>query len=171
MYFLAGLTNIGYAKTKKDVLAIVSQVAESKGLTNCPVSHGWWESFRKRHPHLVLKTDEKLSYFQFVSTNQDVIDRYLDLLRDTLSNNKLLDRPAQIFNCDETGMLLDQAQPYVVAAKGQNHQLTVVTGSKKQITVLVCANTSGNALPPLVIFARKAQNPEFTSGEVPGTMY
>ena len=171
VYFLVGSANVGYAKTKKDVLAIVSRVAESKGLTNCPVSHGWWESFRKRHPHLTLRTAEKLSYSRYVSTNQDIIDRYFDLLRDTLSDNKLLDRPAQIFNCDETGMPLDQAQPYVVAAKGQKHPRTVVTGSKKQITVLACANASGNALPPLVIFARKALNPELTRGEVPGTMY
>ena len=68
-------------------------------------------------------------------------------------------------------MPLDQAQPYVVAAKGQKHPRTVVTGSKKQITVLACANASGNALPPLVIFACKALNPELTHGEVPGTMY
>ena len=40
VYFLVGSANVGYAKTKKDVLAIVSRVAESKGLTNCPVSHG-----------------------------------------------------------------------------------------------------------------------------------
>lgn len=149
----------------------VSRVAESKGLTNCPVSHGWWESFRKRHPHLTLRTAEKLSYARYVSTNQDIIDKYFDLLKHTLSDNKLLDRPAQIFNCDETGMLLDQTPRYVVAAKGQKHPRAVVTGSRKQITVLACANAAGNALPPLVIFARKALNPELTRGEVPGTMY
>ena len=171
VYFLVGSANVGYAKTKKDVLAIVSRVAESKGLTNCPVSHGWWESFRKRHPHLALRTAEKLSYARYVSTDPDIIDKYFDLLKDTLSDNKRLDRPAQIFNCDETGLPLDQTPPYVIAAKGQKHPRTVVAGSKKQITVLACANAAGNALPPLVIFARKALNPQLTHGEVPGTMY
>ena len=171
VYFLVGSANVGYAKTKKDVLAIVSRVAESKGLTNCPVSHGWWESFRKRHPHLTLRTAEKLSYARYVSTDPDIIDKYFDLLKDTLSDNKLLDRPAQIFNCDETGLPLDLTPPYVIAAKGQKHPRTVVAGSKKQITVLACANAAGNALPPLVIFARKALNPQLTHGDVPGTMY
>ena len=170
VYFLVGSANVGYAKTKKDDLAIVSRVTESKGLTNCPVSHRWWESFCKRHPHLTLRTAE-LSYARYLSTNQDIIDKYFDLLKHTLSDNKLLDRPAQIFNCDETGMPLDQTPPYIVAAKGQKHPRAVVTGSRKQITVLACANAAGNALSPLVIFARKALNPELTRGEVPGTMY
>ena len=114
---------------------------------------------------------EKLSYAHYVSTDPDIINQYFDLLKDTLMNNKLLDRPAQIFNCDETGLPLDQTPTYVVAAKGQTHPRSVVTGTKKQITVLACANAAGNVLPPLVIFARKALNPDLTRGEVPGTMY
>ena len=171
VHFLVGSANVGYAKTKKDVLAIVSRVVEAKGVAKSPVSHGWWESFRKRHPHLTLRIAEKLSYARYVSTDPDVINQYFDLLKHTLTDNKLLDRPAQIFNCDETGLPLDQTPLYVVAAKGQKHPRSVVASTKKQITVLACANAAGNVLPPLVIFARKALNPELTHGEVPGTMY
>ena len=171
VHFLVGSASVGYAKTKKDVLAIVSRIIEAKGGAKSTVSHGWWESFRKRHPNLTLRTAEKLSYARYVSTDPDIINQYFDLLKDTLMNNKLLDRPAQIFNCDETGLPLDQTPTYVVAAKGQTHPRSVVTGTKKQITVLACANAAGNVLPPLVIFARKALNPDLTRGEVPGTMY
>ena len=52
-WFIFGLgPNVGYARTKKDVLAIVSRVVEAKGMAKCPVTHGWWDSFRRRHPHL-----------------------------------------------------------------------------------------------------------------------
>ena len=46
-----------------------------------------------------------------------------------------------------------------------------MSGVKKQITVIACANAAGNVIPPLVLFSRKALNPQLTIGEVPGTMY
>ena len=171
VHFLVGSANVGYARTKKDVLAIVGRVAEAKGIAKGVVSNGWWESFRKRHPHLTLRTAEKLSYSRYVATNVTVINHYFDLLKVTLADNHLHDKPAQIFNCDETGLPLDQTPALVVAARGQKHPRAVTTGSKKQITVLACANAAGYALPPLVIFSRKALNPELTVGEIPGTMY
>ena len=51
----AELVHFLYARTKKDILAIVDRIVEAKGLKRCPVSHGWWDSFRKRHPHLTLR--------------------------------------------------------------------------------------------------------------------
>ena len=67
VHFLAGSASMGYAKTKKDVLAFVNRVIESKGFSP-PVSNGWWESFKKRHPQLTLRTVEKISYTCFVAT-------------------------------------------------------------------------------------------------------
>ena len=55
--------------------------------------------------------------------------------------------------------------------KGQGHPCLVSAGNKKQIMVLACASAAGYTLPPLVIFSRKALNPNLTVGEVPGTMY
>ena len=67
-----GSAKVGYARTKKDVLAIVDRVVEAKGLEKSPVSHGWWDSFRKHHPHLTLRTVEKLSYARYVSTDPTI---------------------------------------------------------------------------------------------------
>ena len=93
------------------------------------------------------------------------------MLKDTLTDNRLLDRPSQRFNCDETGLPLEHTPSFAVAVKGQKHPRSITTGSKKQITVLACANAAEYATPPLVILSRKALNPELTFGEVPGTMY
>ena len=171
VHFLTGSALMGYARTKKDVMAIADQIIERKGIKKCPVSNGWWESFRKRHPHLTLRTVEKLSYARFIATDQRVIDQYFDLLKDTLTNNKLLDRPSQIFNCDETGLPLQHSFSSVVGVKGQKHPRSITTGTKKHISVLACANAGGYVLPQLVIFSRKGLSPELTKGEVPSTMY
>ena len=94
-----------------------------------------------------------------------------NLLEMTLEDNDLIDRPAHIFNMDETGVPLDPKAPFIVAGRGQRHPSYLSGGSKSQITVLSCCNAAGYTIPPFVIFDRKALKPELTLGEVPGTMY
>lgn len=168
--FLLGAASMGYARTKKEVLAIVEELVASKG-KSVHVSNGWWESFKSRHPSLSLRSAEKLSYSRFVATDPTIIANYFDLLQQTLEEYDLFDSPAQIWNCDETGLPLDHKPPHVIAIKGQKHPRTVTTGNKKQITVLACTSAAGRCIPPLVIFRRKALNDALIEGEVPNTMY
>jgi len=88
-----------------------------------------------------------------------------------LSQNGLLNEPAQIFNCDESGFPLDHKPGKVISAKGSKSINLTTSGDKAQITVLACACASGYVLPPLIIFDRKRLKPEHTKGEIPGTIY
>ena len=133
--FLCGCAKMGYARTKKDVLAIVEEILASKG-RQVHVSSGWWEAFKQRHPYLTLRTVEKLSYARAVASDPNVIDQYYDLLEQTLVENGLLDSPSQIFNCDETGLPREHTPSSVVAVKGQKHARAVTSGNKKHPGVL-----------------------------------
>lgn len=114
---------------------------------------------------------EKLSYARTVATDPIVINHYFDLLVKSLYENDLLECPSQIFNCDETGLPLEHTPSSVIGIRGQKHPWALTSGDKKQITVLGCVNAAGNAIPPLVIHARKTLNPLLTVNEVPSTMY
>ena len=160
----------GFARTKKDVLAIVEEILASK-VRQVHVSIAWWEAFKQRHPYLTLRTVEKLSYARAVASDPNVIDQYFDLLEQTLVENGLLNSPSQIFNCDETGLPLEHTPSSVVAVKGQKHARAVTSGNKKRISVLACCSAAGYMLPPLVIYERKVLNPDLTVGDVPGTCY
>lgn len=70
VHFLCKAASLGYARTKKEVLAIVEELVSAKG-KEIHVSNGWWESFRRRHPILTLRSAEKLSYARLVATNPD----------------------------------------------------------------------------------------------------
>ena len=104
-----------------------------------------------------------------IGSNPSIIARYFDLLEQTLIDNELHDKP-QIFNLDETGMPLYPSPPRVVAGRGTKHPSAPASGDKSQITVLGCCSAAGYALPPFVIFDRLTLRPEFTTGEVPGTI-
>jgi hypothetical protein len=100
-----------------------------------------------------------------------ILENYFDLLEDTLVKNDLLHKPCAIFNVDETGMPLDPPSLKIVAPRGVKHSQMVSSGDKSQITVVGCCSAAGVVLPPMIIFDRKNLRPEYTEGEVPGTVY
>ena len=119
------------------------------------VSLGWWTAFRRRHPHLAMRTAESVSYARSIRTRPEVICRYFDLLEKTLIENELLHQPCNIYNMDETGMPLDPIAPKVLVKKGIKHPVSATTGDKSQITVVSCCNATSYAIPPMVIFDKK----------------
>ena len=173
--FLLGCAEVGYPKTVKEVRVMVGKIIAKKqhqdiGST-APVSHGWWEKFQKRHQELSLRSSETLSQRRAVAMNPAVLNKYFDLLEDTVKGNDLHKRPALIFNCDESGFPLVHRPGKRIAGKGQKHVLTVTSDSKSRVTVLACVNAAGYAIPPLVIYARANLTKLLYQGEIPGTMY
>jgi len=51
--------------------------------------------------------------------DREVLENYFSLLKSTLEENELMDKPSQIYNLDESGVLLDHRLPYVLTKKGQ----------------------------------------------------
>jgi len=50
--FLGGCASIGYARTRKQVIALIEAIVTQKRGTETKVRNGLWESFQKRHPEL-----------------------------------------------------------------------------------------------------------------------
>ena len=93
-----------------------------------------------------------------------------------------MDKPAQIYNCDESGMPLEHKLPKTIAAKGTKKVRQRSSGNKTQknskknlkktqIIVLACASAAGVAMPPMVVFAGKNFNHALSEGEIPTTLY
>ena len=168
--FLARCADMGYAHSLPQVLALAQQIVDHKGI-NTMVTRGWWKRFCQRNPQLSHRTAVPLSVARAVATDEHVIDRYFEMLTDTLSNNGLMHKPMQLYNCDETGMPFGAYHHKVVAQAGPNPTCITSNSSKSQVTVLACVSATGVAMPPFVIFQRKTMNQELTIGEIPGTLY
>ncbi len=166
--FLIGCAKVGYPRSRKEVIALVQAALEAKGKSDINVSSGWWESFKKRHSELTLRSPEQLSNVRSRCCSKEVFENYFDLLETTMQENDLTDKPVLIFNCGETGMPLDPKPPKAVFQKGVKHPRTVTTGNKTQIA---CCNAAGAVIPPFVIYDRKTLKHEMYDNEVPGTMY
>ena len=170
--FLLNCSKMGYGKTRGQVLKTVEVIAKEKEMKfEGSVTDGWWRRFLKRWPNLALRKGDPFSHARIQMTSRDVFEKYFDLLKDTLQKHLLFDKPSQVYNCDESGMPFEHKMPRTIAEKGVKKVRQHSSGNKTQVSVLACVNATGQAIPPMVIFAGKNFNHDLADGEVPGTLY
>ena len=170
--FLVNCSKMGYGKTRGQVLKTVEVIAKEKEMKfEGSVTDGWWRHFLKRWPNLALRKGDPYSHARIQMTSRDVFEKYFDLLKDTLLKHLLFDKPSQVYNCDESGMPLEHKMPRTIAEKGVKKVRQHSSGNKTQVSVLACVNATGQAIPPMVIFAGKNFNHDLADGEVPGTLH
>jgi len=92
---------------------------------------------------------------------QQELDNYYTTLRNTFTENNLMDKPGQIYNVDESGMPIDNPEK----DKGNT------SGNKSLIITVACINAIGQTIPSFINFDAKNLNMEWTREEVPGTTY
>ena len=155
--------NVGYAKTCKEVKAIVGNIAREKQiLRSRVVTDGWWRRFMARQPQLALHHGYATAQVWMESTNRVAIEEYFNLLESTLQQYNLADNPAQIYNMDG----LACPPPNVIAKRGQKKVRSHVSGRKEQITVIGYSNAVGQSIPAMIIFEGKYLNHQWTVGGV-----
>ena len=86
--WIAGCTEIGYAKSVQEIRAVVGAIVSNKLGLDSPiiVSHGWWDRFHQCHSHLVLRTGEGIAFKRLAATNKDTINHYYNLLEETMKD-------------------------------------------------------------------------------------
>ena len=170
--YVVDACELGYGKTRHQVKGIVEKVAVEKGtLRSTHVTDGWWTRFFQRHTKLSLRSGDATAHVRMNAVSNEKLKHYFSLLKKCLDENDLCSHPERIYNMDETGVPLDPKPPKVLCRKGQKKIHYRSTGNKSQITVLGCANATGQAQPPFVIFDAKQLNILWSRGEVPGTRY
>ena len=74
---------MGCAKSISEVRAVVAAIVAKKLGVDCvTVSHGWWDRFRQRHPHLSMRAGETLAYRRATATNPETINNYFNQLEE-----------------------------------------------------------------------------------------
>ena len=133
--FLVKCARIGYPHTRKQVMALVQEIVSEKGVCTI-ISEGWWQRFKQRHQNITLGIAAPFSYARAMASDRESLNRYFDLLEDTLIVNGIFDNPSHIFNCDETGISLNPKSSKVIDKVGAKNPSCLTGSSKTQITVL-----------------------------------
>ena len=72
---LMGCASVGYARSHQQVIQLMQEVVNRKGLP-AHVTHGWWDSFKRRHSKLTLHTAAPVSYARLVAVYQQWVRMY-----------------------------------------------------------------------------------------------
>ena len=157
--YLIQASDLGYGKTRRQVKRIVEKVVYEKSLLReCCITDGWWRRFRERHPKLSLRSGDATADVRMKALSRQNIEHYFNLLKEIMDENDFSNHPERIYNMDESGIPLDPRPPRVLTLKGKKKVRYRTSGKKNQITVIGCANATGQALPPFIIFDAQQLN-------------
>ena len=105
-----------------------------------------------------------------VQTGTDTHQKYSILLKKVRDEHELADRPGQIYNCDNTGMLFDAHSLSVVMPTKEKEVCSRTFNSKpKQRSSLVLVLLAKQYIPTMVTFDLKNLQYQLTKCDLPGT--
>ncbi|CAF1386742.1 unnamed protein product, partial [Didymodactylos carnosus] len=98
--------------------------------------------------------------------------QWFQFLKGELTKLNLFDKPAQIFNCDETGFADKTKGEWVIVNSSVRHQFELNGGTgKNYTTALIAVSAAGQLLPPFIIYAGKHIMSSWCTGGPDGTHY
>lgn len=170
------LQKSGFPLVRKSVLRLAYQIAERLNIktTFNPIKKkagkDWFCNFMRRNPRLSIRKAQGLSRDRAERLNREETADYFELLKKTLQEHNLMNKPGHIFNMDETGLQLNGNPGEVIAEKGSKDVSQVTSAERGEtITVVGCLNAEGMYLPPYCIMKGKNKKKEWEDGMPPGS--
>lgn len=167
----------GFGVTKDEFLDSVKTFIEKDkretNFTGNRPGNKWYRGFVKRNPKVRLRSARPLDKKRAKITPQD-LDEWFANFEKFIRDVGVVDRPGQIWNCDETGFdLQGRAGKVMGPTNTKDKPYRVITGSKEHITVLPSYNASGQCIPPYMLFPGKRIPNQYNllEGGVPGSCY
>ena len=131
----------------------------------------WLKGFLKRNSAISLKKAQPMNSGRAAKLNAHIVKDYFDKLKRVMEEYDLFDKPHLIYNIDEKGCRLTlHHQQQVMAQKGAKRVHLVAPEHAENVTLVVCANAAGCAVPPMVIFKGKRSKPEYSDSLPPNTL-
>lgn len=164
-----------FGLSRKDVLELAYQLAVKNGFkhqfnTNKKAAgKDWLRGFRKRNPDISLRKPEATSAARAQAFNRPQVAEFFKKLDEVIERENI--NPMRIYNADESGLSTVQRPQKVFATVGRK-QVGFITSAERgsHVTVVCAMSSSGNYVPPVLIFARKNLKQELGDNTPPGTL-
>ena len=162
------MASIGYGYSRQEFFTLATDFAISLGKksNSDPIfAASWYTGFKSRHPDVTLAKPQKLSLVRAKCTSEEVLDKYFDELGSVMSNSNLNDKPSNIWNIDETGIVMEHSPSNVLCLKGYTPQAVTST-----VTIIAAGNAAGTRILPYYVFPGKRWNDDLMTGSCPGSL-
>lgn len=146
----------GFALTKSEILNTIQSYVQENDLCtqfkNGRPGNDWFRGFCQRHKLSQKKLEQLEKSRRKATSDPYIIYGFYDRLEQVLNDVDLMDKPAHIWNIDETSFSADPNRIRGVAGKGQKVHRYIEGSGKENTTVMACISAAGLLLPPLIIF-------------------
>ena len=130
----------------------------------------WYLLFKKRHS-LTNRKPDNVDRGRSRMANITVFNQHFDLLEKTVKELGLENKPASIFNCDESMVAMDRRTGKVVVSKRTKQAYSESKGTRDHITVNACVAANGSILPPHIIFQKAFPSGPYARNGPDGALY
>ncbi|KAJ8871279.1 hypothetical protein PR048_027587 [Dryococelus australis] len=158
-----------FGMTCIDVMHLAYQIAEQNNIPH-RFSHekkgagwDWLKRFRMRNPEIALRKPEPTSAARTMGFTKPQVANFFKVYEDIVLSEEI--SPTRIYNIDESSLYNAKNPQNVFTTEKKNN-----AERGMHVTMVVCMNTTGNFVPPALIFPRKNWKNELTDGAPLGTL-
>lgn len=159
----------GYPITLTSLRLKVGEICEGRPtpFRNGMPGQGWLKWWRKRNPDIVLRHSQGLDKSRARGLCKENVQSFYSNL------SKLYDMhaypPSRVWNCDESGCQAGRnGGCLVLARKGARSVHSIIPDQREWLSVLVCVNAAGIAIPSFYIFKGKRFRKNYIAKCEPG---
>ena len=166
------MSSIGYPYAPWQVIDLAQNMARqildfSLPNTKLP-TESWFKNFKRRHPDYKTSKPKKRELSKKTVSKETIIT-YFKELEQTMDEIGVEARPKQIWNLDETGVVLDHSPPKVLHKATDKCEM-VSCGKSPTTTLIAAVSAYGESLPPYIVHKEKATR-EMKEGVLEGTVF
>ena len=135
-------------------------------------SERWWLGFKARHPEAIkLRKPDSLDRGRALFSTVNNLRHYFQLLGKTLEDGNFIQRPQDIYNCDETVIDLNKSSQKVVVPRKMRVSHSRQVSTTEHISMHCCVSAAGYAMPPFIIYKGSFPGGNYTVGGPDGALY
>ena len=110
---------------------------EDPGAT--PLTTGWWNRFKHRHPELSVRTPSLVDPGRASMSRSTVMDPFFERVEEFMQQNNLLNQSARIYNIDETWFTPNAEKAQRVITRRSNRMpFKIYSGAQSHTTLTMC---------------------------------
>ncbi|XP_045203683.2 jerky protein homolog-like isoform X1 [Mercenaria mercenaria] len=159
--------------TRKMVRCYIQEMYKASGRTSLfnldkGPSDKWFRKPKKDYPQLAFRKPQSQDRERGRMSNKKVAGEFFQFWRDILENNSLLDKPSQIFNCDETGRSGKESGRGKVLGPRTGFLCQQKSIAADHMTAHLCVSVDGRFMPTMIIFKGSLPHRNYKDG-LPGS--
>ncbi|KAL0821830.1 hypothetical protein ABMA28_005237 [Loxostege sticticalis] len=131
----------------------------------------WLRQFMKRNPSISKRKPQILNPARAQKLNKPIVQEHFQNVRKLYEQLDILQHPERLYNMDEKGCRITvHNQHAVLAEKGSKRVHLIAPEHAENVTIAMCVNAIGTAIPPMILFKGQRQRPDLSENLPAGTL-